>query len=46
MLKSILIENFKNDGVPTEAHTIVHLNEEKITINVIGKDPAEFEFRF
>lgn len=41
-----LIENFKNDGTPTEAHTIVNLDEDNITVEVKGNDPAKFEFSF
>ena len=39
-----LIENFRNDGTPTEAHTIVTLDEEKIVIDVKGNDLAKFIF--
>lgn len=41
-----LVENFRNDGTPTEAHTVVNLDGEKIVVEVKGKDPAKFEFKF
>lgn len=41
-----LIENFKNDGTPAEAHTIVNLDEYNISVEVKGNDPEEFEFSF
>lgn len=39
-----LVENFNNDGIPAEAHTIVNLDDDKITIEVKGNDPASFKF--
>ena len=41
-----MTENFKNDGVPTKAYTIVHLDQDKIEVTVKGNDPAQWEFRF
>ena len=41
-----LVENFNNDGVASEAHTIVDLTDRKIVVNVQGKDPANYEFEF
>jgi 3',5'-cyclic AMP phosphodiesterase CpdA len=41
-----LVENFNNDGIAAEAHTIVMLDNEKIIIKVKGNDPAEFSFEF
>ncbi len=41
-----LIENFNNDGIAAEAHTIVDLDKEKIRVDVKGNDPATFEYRF
>lgn len=41
-----LVENFRNDGTPTEAHTIVSIDQEKIIVDVKGNDPAKFEFSF
>lgn len=37
-------ENFKNDGIPTKAYTIVNLNQDKITVTVHGNDPAQWSF--
>lgn len=39
-----LVENFKNDSIPSEAHTIVDLEEDKIVVDVRGNDPARFEY--
>lgn len=39
-----LIENFRSDGAPAEAHTMVNLDEEGIIVEVKGNDPAKFEF--
>ncbi len=41
-----LVENFRNDGVATEAHTVVDLDEEKIVVEVKGNDPAIFSYTF
>ncbi|MEK7561746.1 MAG: metallophosphoesterase [Patescibacteria group bacterium] len=41
-----LVENFNNDGVPSEAHTIVILEDNKISLDVKGNDPAKYEFTF
>jgi 3',5'-cyclic AMP phosphodiesterase CpdA len=41
-----ITENFRNDGTPTEAHTIVTLNEEKIVVDVKGNDPVFFQYSF
>ncbi len=41
-----LIENFKNDGVPTGAYTLVDVNNNEIVVDVKGDDPATFRFRF
>lgn len=41
-----LVENFKNDGTPTEAHTVVTLSNERISVDVKGNDPAQFRFEF
>lgn len=41
-----LIENFRNDGTPANAHTIVTLDREKIVVDVKGNDPALFEYSF
>jgi hypothetical protein len=41
-----LVENFKNDGIPSGAHTIVNLNSDRILVEVKGNDPAKFEFGF
>jgi alkaline phosphatase len=41
-----LAENFKNDGIPSKAHTIVNLNSSSILVEVKGNDPAKFEFSF
>lgn len=41
-----LTENFKNDGIPSEAYTIVDLDENMITVDVKGNDPARFEYIF
>ncbi len=35
-----LVENFNNDGVPAEAHTIVILEKDKVAVDVRGSDPA------
>lgn len=39
-------ENFRNDGVPTKAYTIVNLDQDKISVEVNGNDPAQWEFNF
>jgi len=39
-------ENFNNDGIPSEAYTIVELDIDKIKVDVRGNDPALFEFTF
>ncbi|QQR63837.1 metallophosphoesterase [Candidatus Roizmanbacteria bacterium] len=41
-----LVENFRNDGTPTEAHTVVTLDEKGIEIDVKGNDPTKFHFEF
>ena len=41
-----LVENFTNDGLPSEAHTIVSLGDDKITVDVKGNDPAEYKLAF
>lgn len=41
-----LVENFKNDGIPSEAYTIVELDKNKIEVNVKGNDPAKYNFTF
>lgn len=41
-----LVENFKNDGIASEAHTIVNLDEKGIVVDVKGNDPAKFEYSF
>ncbi len=41
-----LVENFNNDGVAAEAHTIVEIDPEKISVSVKGNDPAEYEHAF
>jgi 3',5'-cyclic AMP phosphodiesterase CpdA len=41
-----LVENFNNDGVPSEAYTLVNLDESGINVNVTGNDPATFNFSF
>ena len=41
-----LVENFKNDGVAAEAHTVVDLDEHGIVVDVKGNDPATFEYKF
>lgn len=41
-----LVENFNNDGVATEAHTMVTIDKENIIVDVKGNDPARFEHRF
>ncbi|MEA2056989.1 MAG: metallophosphoesterase [Patescibacteria group bacterium] len=35
-----LIENFNNDGVPSNAYTLVTLNDDNIQVEVKGNDPA------
>jgi hypothetical protein len=41
-----LVENFRNDGVPNKAHTVVNLGSNQILVEVKGNDPAKFEFSF
>ena len=41
-----LVENFNNDGVASEAHTIVNIDDQKISVNVKGNDPANYRFEF
>ena len=41
-----LVENFRNDGIPSGAYTIVNLKSNKILVEVKGGDPARFEFCF
>ena len=41
-----LVENFRNDGTPTKAHTVVTLDEKGIEIDVKGNDPTKFHFEF
>lgn len=41
-----LIENFNNDGIPSEAYTIINLEKDEIKVDVKGNDPAQFNFRF
>jgi len=41
-----LIENFNNDGVAAEAHTIVNLTKQQIIVDVQGNDPAKFNFNY
>jgi hypothetical protein len=41
-----LIENFKNNGVPTEAYAIVNLGEGMIKVKVKGNDPALYNYIF
>lgn len=41
-----LVENFRNDNIPSEAYTIVNLSEKKIEVSVRGNDPAEYTFAF
>lgn len=41
-----MVENFNNDGVASEAYSIVELDEKKIVIDVRGNDPAHFKFNF
>jgi 3',5'-cyclic AMP phosphodiesterase CpdA len=41
-----LVENFNNDGVASEAHTIVNIGETKIEVEVKGNDPASYSFKF
>lgn len=39
-------ENFRNDGIPTKAYTIVSLDQDKIAVDVHGNDPTQWEFNF
>jgi 3',5'-cyclic AMP phosphodiesterase CpdA len=41
-----LVENFNNDGLPSDAHTIVDLNNNRIKVEVRGNDPAKYEFTY
>lgn len=41
-----LVENFNNDGIPAEAHTIVNLDKAGIKVEVKGNDPASYQFVF
>ncbi|OGL36401.1 hypothetical protein A3E49_03890 [Candidatus Saccharibacteria bacterium RIFCSPHIGHO2_12_FULL_49_19] len=41
-----LVENFNNDGVASEAHTIVNLTKRRITVDVKGNDPVRYLYRF
>ena len=41
-----MTENFKNDGIPTKAYTIVNLDKDKISVEVKGNDPARWKFKF
>jgi hypothetical protein len=41
-----LVENFNNDGIASEAYTIVDLDEDKVMVDVRGNDPAKYEFIF
>lgn len=41
-----VVENFNNDGVPSEAYTVVELNDDSIEVDVKGNDPAKYEFSF
>lgn len=41
-----LVENFNNDGIPAEAHTIVNLGKDKISVEVKGNDPAKYAYKF
>lgn len=41
-----LVENFQNDGIAAEAHTIVTVTDEQIVVDVKGNDPARFEHAF
>lgn len=41
-----LVENFNNDGVAAEAHTIVNLTKDKISVEVKGNDPAHYSYEF
>lgn len=41
-----LVENFNNDGVASEAYTIVNIDAGGISVDVRGNDPAEFKFSF
>ena len=41
-----LVENFQNNGVATEAYTIVTVTKEQIVVDVKGNDPARFEHAF
>jgi Icc protein len=39
-----LVENFMNDGVASEAHTIVTLEADQVDVEVKGNDPAKFKY--
>ncbi|MBU1323387.1 hypothetical protein KKE75_05015, partial [Patescibacteria group bacterium] len=39
-----LIENFKNDGIPAAAYTIINLNKQQIIVDIQGNDPEKFSF--
>lgn len=41
-----LVENFNNDGIPAEAHTIVKFTKRKIVVKVKGNDPVSYMFIF
>lgn len=41
-----LVENFNNDGIASEAHTIVDITKRTIVVDVKGKDSAKFIHKF
>lgn len=41
-----LVENFHNDGEAAEAHTIVNLDKNNLSVAVKGNDPANYKFEF
>lgn len=41
-----LIENFNNDGTPSNSYAVVELNSDFIDIKVLGNDKADFHYDF
>jgi len=41
-----LVEDVQGDGVPSSSYTIVDVNEESITIDVVGNDPIKYEYHY
>lgn len=41
-----LVEDVHGDGVPSSSYTIVNINDELITVDVVGNDPDKYKYHY